>query len=195
METRYCARAASEGDANWPLWYVADAHKGGLNVTSALVPELEGCMPFVSARVAGEIAKEANATHNEIGEKPMPNEKFEATPTHDLTVDGVRVVMRPRGGTLFEVQTGWTLYGAEDYDAAYARFVSEAQALTLAPLAEMATARFYEELSAIRARLRLLRGLSKDSAGSRALHLLDSADLILGAVDDTLRGRETNETL
>lgn len=37
---RYYARSASDRTDNWPNWFVADAERGGLNVTPSIVPGL-----------------------------------------------------------------------------------------------------------------------------------------------------------
>ena len=37
MTARYYARSASDRTDDWPYWFVADAQKGGLNVTAKLV--------------------------------------------------------------------------------------------------------------------------------------------------------------
>ena len=37
MKPRYYARSASDRTDDWPFWFVADAQKGGLNVTAELV--------------------------------------------------------------------------------------------------------------------------------------------------------------
>jgi hypothetical protein len=37
MSARYYARTASNRTDYWPIWFVADAQKGGLNVTEVLV--------------------------------------------------------------------------------------------------------------------------------------------------------------
>ena len=36
MTPRYYARSASDRTDDWPFWFVADAQKGGLNVTAVL---------------------------------------------------------------------------------------------------------------------------------------------------------------
>lgn len=35
--TRYYARSASDKTDDWPFWFVADARRGGLNVTAELI--------------------------------------------------------------------------------------------------------------------------------------------------------------
>ena len=37
MKPRYYARSAFDRTDDWPYWFVADAQKGGLNVTAKLV--------------------------------------------------------------------------------------------------------------------------------------------------------------
>jgi hypothetical protein len=37
MSDRYYARSASDHIEDWPFWFVADAHRGGLNVTAKLI--------------------------------------------------------------------------------------------------------------------------------------------------------------
>lgn len=37
---RYYARSASDKTDNWPNWFVADAERGGLNVTASIVSGL-----------------------------------------------------------------------------------------------------------------------------------------------------------
>ena len=37
MNARYYARSASDRTDDWHFWFVADAQKGGLNVTAELV--------------------------------------------------------------------------------------------------------------------------------------------------------------
>jgi hypothetical protein len=37
MSARYYARSASDRTDDWPYWFVADAQKGGLDVTAELV--------------------------------------------------------------------------------------------------------------------------------------------------------------
>jgi hypothetical protein len=39
MADRYIARPASDNNENWPLWFVADNKRGGLNVTAELIRE------------------------------------------------------------------------------------------------------------------------------------------------------------
>lgn len=63
-ETRYFARSASDRTDDWPHWFVADRHKGNLNVTVVLVPELRGHMPFLSRVKAEQIAAMANAAES-----------------------------------------------------------------------------------------------------------------------------------
>jgi hypothetical protein len=36
MSGRYQARSASDKTDDWPLWFIADSHKSGLNVTTPL---------------------------------------------------------------------------------------------------------------------------------------------------------------
>ena len=59
-EGRFYARSASDRTDDWPYWYVADREKAGLNVTVALVPEMRGCMPFLSRKEAESLAQAAN---------------------------------------------------------------------------------------------------------------------------------------
>lgn len=54
---RYYARSASDRTEDWPLWFVADREKAGLNVTVQLLPQMRGYMPFLPRRVAEEVAK------------------------------------------------------------------------------------------------------------------------------------------
>lgn len=58
---RYYARSASDNTDDWTFWFVADSHKGGLNVTVSLMPELRGRLPFLPKRAAVELAEQANA--------------------------------------------------------------------------------------------------------------------------------------
>ena len=37
MTRRYYARSASDRTDDWPFWFVADAQRGGLNVTADLM--------------------------------------------------------------------------------------------------------------------------------------------------------------
>jgi hypothetical protein len=37
MKDRYYARSARDDTDDWPFWFVADAQKGGLNVTAELI--------------------------------------------------------------------------------------------------------------------------------------------------------------
>lgn len=60
IEPRYYARSASDKTDEWPLWYVADRHQSGLNVTKTLAPEQVGYLPFVSKDAAQKIAETAN---------------------------------------------------------------------------------------------------------------------------------------
>lgn len=61
---RYFARSASDKTDDWPVWFVADRQKGGLNVTAELIrqhfdPDHKGAV-FSSRRGAELIAERAN---------------------------------------------------------------------------------------------------------------------------------------
>ena len=62
---RYFAAPASDNAENL-LWYVADSQYGKLNVTNKLIPEFEGCLPFLSREIATLIAAKANQINVKI---------------------------------------------------------------------------------------------------------------------------------
>lgn len=63
MARRYFARSASDNTDDWPYWFVADGHKGGLNVTTQLsAHHNKGKQPFMSPWDAVKLAMKANAT-------------------------------------------------------------------------------------------------------------------------------------
>ena len=62
--SRFYARSASDKTDDWPLWFVADERKGGLNVTAPLIrqhldPDHRGGI-FLSDWEAVKLAGRAN---------------------------------------------------------------------------------------------------------------------------------------
>jgi len=63
-QRRYYARSASDKTSDWPHWFVADAKRGGLNVTAELIrahrnPDHKGGV-LTSRSDAAELAMQAN---------------------------------------------------------------------------------------------------------------------------------------
>lgn len=63
-EPRYFARSASDRTDDWPLWFVADRRKSGLNVTLSLIEKAFGRhvvgMPFLPREHAETLAEISN---------------------------------------------------------------------------------------------------------------------------------------
>lgn len=59
MTDRYQAKSASDRTDDWPFWYVADTHRGSLNVTNQLVELTPGAV-FTSKEIAEMVCKIAN---------------------------------------------------------------------------------------------------------------------------------------